>query len=381
MAVLYFILLIVSLLFYILYEGVFSFYLFSFMLLLPGFVQAVQTAGRYDKTGVTVKIENPLRIPVPNCMIKISYYMRLDKKAEYFTVNTPLFPKNVQYLTVSVSSKHYGALKMRIESVRINDMLKLFFRTKKFKNDTSPQLETMVTVFPDYTELENPVMNYSEMGLETDVYSKTKKGDDPSEIFDIHEYVEGDKISRIHWKLTAKQDKTMVKDYSLPVANSVLIAVDLDIPLKNGGADLPDCYDLIMECAASVSMRLLENQCPHRTVWFDPKMQTAEHEMIGDIEDYTLMISRLLETPLGGESIVYRLAAEDERVKYGHILIITASLDEKKSAVLPQINSAPRITVLSADKNADMPFEIDERCSVVPVQTGAIAECMQDIYL
>ena len=52
------------------------------------------------------------------------------------------------------------------------------------------------TIVPDYIPIENNIANYAEMGLETDDYSKTSKGDDPSEIFDIHEYHDGDKINR-----------------------------------------------------------------------------------------------------------------------------------------------------------------------------------------
>ena len=87
--------------------------------------------------------------------------------------------------------------------------------------------ESTFTIVPDYIPIENNIANYAEMGLETDDYSKTSKGDDPSEIFDIHEYHDGDKINRIHWKLTAKQDKTMVKDYSLPISNSIVLMADL----------------------------------------------------------------------------------------------------------------------------------------------------------
>ena len=40
-------------------------------------------------------------------------------------------------------------------------------------------------------------------------FSKVKSGDDPSEIFDLHPYREGDAVNLIHWKLTEKMDKAL----------------------------------------------------------------------------------------------------------------------------------------------------------------------------
>ena len=107
------------------------------------------------------------------------------------------------------------------------------------------------------------------MGLETDDYSKTSKGDDPSEIFDIHEYHDGDKINRIHWKLTAKQDKTMVKDYSLPISNSIVLMADLHLDTNTD--DYMLIYDTLVEAIASISYYLIENDTPHKVVWYDKK--------------------------------------------------------------------------------------------------------------
>ena len=58
---------------------------------------------------------------------------------------------------------------------------------------------------------------YNETSADSDRFSTYKKGDDPSEIFDIREYADGDKIQRIHWKLSSKTGDLMVKEGSLPL--------------------------------------------------------------------------------------------------------------------------------------------------------------------
>ena len=245
MLVLYIILFIASIFFYILYVGSFSFYLFAFLLVMPiilfvmlkkmskkisvGFVNTQKTAGRSSKIPVVLRLQNRSKLPVANMIIEIEYYNTLDGDKNTMKINTPLYPDDVQYLTLHVSAKHYGTVRMNIKRCRIVDMLKLF--KIRVSTDAASKLfgESTFTIVPDYIPIENNIANYAEMGLETDDYSKTSKGDDPSEIFDIHEYHDGDKINRIHWKLTAKQDKTMVKDYSLPISNSIVLMADLHL--------------------------------------------------------------------------------------------------------------------------------------------------------
>ena len=59
--------------------------------------------------------------------------------------------------------------------------------------------------------------------MESFRYSGARPGDDPGETFDIREYQEGDSIRQIHWKLTGKLDKMMIRQRSFPVDDTILI--------------------------------------------------------------------------------------------------------------------------------------------------------------
>ena len=142
MLVLYIILFIASIFFYILYVGSFSFYLFAFLLVMPiilfvmlkkmskkisvGFVNTQKTAGRSSKIPVVLRLQNRSKLPVANMIIEIEYYNTLDGDKNTMKINTPLYPDDVQYLTLHVSAKHYGTVRMNIKRCRIVDMLKLF---------------------------------------------------------------------------------------------------------------------------------------------------------------------------------------------------------------------------------------------------------------
>lgn len=402
MIFIYIVLVIASALFYILYEGAFSFYLFSFVVILSvvlnllllytrkrinvSFLEAQLSSYRKKKTPVVLKIQNTSALPVPICMITVSYTSKLKKKTEYFKINTPVFPKNVQYLTLNVSSLHYGTVNLKIEKIKIIDMLRIFRRKIKSCKSGLMLNECNITVTPDYVKLDNQICDYSDMGLETDNYSKTKKGNDPSEIFDIREYSEGDKISRIHWKLTAKQDKTMVKDYSLPLTNSIIIGVNLFFDSIAGSDEFLYQYDSLIETVAALSMHLCDNQCPHKILWYDSEAEVNFTCSVSDIDDYRYMINNLLKTRICTDSDKFLNCLYSEtQERCGHLLYCTACYSDKLYDSILPLGIAFKYTVLliEKDKNDRSVFKSanDEFYSVVPIFPDMIDESIENIIL
>lgn len=55
-----------------------------------------------------------------------------------------------------------------------------------------------------------------------------RKGDDPTEIYDIHKYQEGDQLKNIHWKLSARYQDILVKDNAMLVGEVINLYVSFD---------------------------------------------------------------------------------------------------------------------------------------------------------
>ena len=88
-------------------------------------------------------------------------------------------------------------------------------------------------------------------------YSQKKPGDDPTELFALRDYREGDRLSRIHWKLSQKMGRTLVKELGLPLSDHLLFLLDLN----GGGLEA----DLLLDALASLSSALTEGE--HATGW------------------------------------------------------------------------------------------------------------------
>lgn len=353
MIFLYSVLIVISFAFYILYVGNLSFYLFAFLVLLPVILIIITSVQKRKikvifitphctticgkQTPITVKITNNSVFPVENAEITLSYSMHFSNKKEELKINTPVFPKSSQTLTFNINSKHCGIVKLEITKVKIFDILRLF-KTKLRPSEIKTQNNNLVTVLPELLYLNNEIISYSYDNSDDNVYSKTKKGDDPSEIFDIREYAEGDKLNRIHWNLTAKQGNTMVKDFSFPITNQITLMLNLSF--KN-----TDFYDAVITSAYSIAYFLSEKQITHNICWYNESSQENTYVSAENADDISQIIYEILGTPIHQDDCAI-FSKLNNLPKSAHWIFITSTLSDKLIEILESINQTPLITVV-----------------------------------
>jgi len=152
--------------------------------------------------------------------------------------------KNTTPFTLQTS--HCGVLRIRAENFLILDPLGLFSRK------LSCMAEGHVIVPPTGFDV-SILLTDTAQSLDSDEYSTSKAGMDVSETYAIREYHPGDPIRSIHWKLTEKLDKVMVREFGLPIGNAVLLVLDIA-----GDAEIsPAGLDATMELFFSASLALL----------------------------------------------------------------------------------------------------------------------------
>ncbi|MGN0318374.1 MAG: DUF58 domain-containing protein [Lachnospira sp.] len=125
--------------------------------------------------------------------------------------------------TVKLLLEHAGIATLLISDCHISDPCG-FFHLKIAAPEKSKIIVYPIKHQPDYRTIYNPLENQYTDSL----YSDSVSGDDSSEVFDIHEYKNGDICNRIHWKLSAKSEALFVKDYGFPLGNISLILVEIN---------------------------------------------------------------------------------------------------------------------------------------------------------
>lgn len=126
-------------------------------------------------------------------------------------------------LVHSLSSATCGVVNCRLMKARAYDLLGLFWLPVRLNENSSCRIIVQPAIH-------NPMLGYQPRRVPEgggDRYSKRRPGDDPTELFALREYRQGDRISRINWKLSQKSQELLVREGSMPMADRVLFLMDL----------------------------------------------------------------------------------------------------------------------------------------------------------
>ena len=112
---------------------------------------------------------------------------------------------------------------------------------------------------------------------------------DPSELFDVREFQNGDRLQSVHWKLSARTDELMVKENSLPKACAVAIVADLRGIKKGRQADA------FMKLLVSLSFSLMDQKCSHYVAWYDTAINDIVRARVDDEEGFYIFLNSFLK--------------------------------------------------------------------------------------
>lgn len=184
-------------------------------------------------------------------------------------------------------AEYCGRYRFRAVKGKVWDYLGIFSRKILCAEDA------YVNVLPGFYRMEIGVSERTRMfPADGDEYDTHRSGDDPSEIFQIREFRDGDTLQRIHWKLSAKADELMTKELGLPVGYRVLLLVDFHME-KNAEGRL-EKIDAVFEMAAALSYSLLQADVCHFVAWFDEKQGGICKACVREDEQVYEMVDRLL---------------------------------------------------------------------------------------
>ena len=239
-----------------------------------------------------------------------------------------------------LDSRYCGRVTVRAKEVRAFDWCCLF----RFKvPETDGKFSGFALFLP---ETFAPVVELavgSAQDLESEEYSMLRPGFDPSETFALREYMPGDKLNKIHWKLSEKLDSLMIREAGLPIQSSILILWDT---LSGEGLPAsPEKADACAEAVISLSQALLAQEIRNRIIWQEMGKEQLHREDIGSQEELVAALGLLLSAGYEGRGtpLEERFLAEESPEDYAHIVLVTDHLPDQ----LPwRLGADVRLTVL-----------------------------------
>lgn len=226
-------------------------------------------------------------------------------------------------VTFQVATEYAGNMRLICKKVELCDYFRMFkFKIQKGKRKYDIQvLPKPLPIQITYNQCESHEI------IEADSYHPLKKGYDRTELFNVREYVPGDNLRDIHWKLTDRMGKYMVKEYSLPISVGLGIITDFTEYAIN--FDSVIVTDKIMEIAYSICNNVLLEGGKYNIYYFNKNNGIMDQQLIDSEEKLTESINIILDTVLlktnekiEDESIVF------DRCNQYNIIYITSKISE-----------------------------------------------------
>ncbi|MDO4557142.1 MAG: DUF58 domain-containing protein [Lachnospiraceae bacterium] len=208
---------------------------------------------------VKFPVENRSIFPISRIRLKLMIQETMTGNSQQGTMWITADGEKKNWIERSREGLHCGRYLWTMQEVRIYDYLGVFSRKEKRADSFLD-----VQIFPDIYQLQLDLsLDGRIQETEEAEYEENRPGDDVSEIFQIRPYRGGDALQRIHWKMTAKEDELMVKDYGAPKGAHLLLILDFfpEQELTEG------CMDDYLSLAASLSYSLMTHGIVHEVLW------------------------------------------------------------------------------------------------------------------
>ena len=387
----YLALIIASSFFFVLYRDVLALILLMVVLLIPVllFISllimsfSVRIKSECSNTVITMGEKAVIRLKISNYSIlpanqiklyvryKNSFFSSSDKSELAFSAK----PFSKSFYDLEFDSKHAGNVQITLKKARVIDYFGLFSLPVRAKRKFT------ITFLPNLCEPEFKLRRNIYTLSEADIYSKDKPGDDPSEAFSIRDYTDGDKINRIHWKLSSKQDKFMVKDYSLPISESVLLLPEL-VAYDKTETDL-NLVDTVLEIIFSLSHRFIESGTIHTIGWYNTNIGAVLTQKIENLDDLYQVFGLIFNsTKYYSNAYLAEIDMEYLQNMSNVIYVSPTITDEQSSKISNTKNSNAIYTLINVVSNdSDVNNISNDNFYSITVKEGKVYDALNETHI
>ena len=364
-------------LFFIFFRGYLSYLVFLFLLILPVLsfiwlllsfrfagVRAQASKAAVEKKepfSFMIRAKSSRLFPIPCLRVTIEISNALGGETERELLSFPFFAGEA-VMEQPCRSACCGKLSCTVRRARGLDFLRLFSLPVRVKESAAvfvlpsrtpaPAAVTENCLLPDFAELSLP----------------TAPGNDPSDPFDVRSYRPGDPLSRIHWKLSAKQGEWIVREGGSSAERSIRFLVGCGSQLLEN--------DCIMETFSRLAFLLVEHGIPAQVFWPED-VELASQGFDGE-EEASEILEILLSRSVPPAFPVLELFREEHWKKCAHLIYITPECSPERLTGLLEAGNAERVTVLLCGTKQEQEISHDV---VIPVRPDRLDDCLAEVEL
>lgn len=230
-----------------------------------------------------LELENPSALPVAllRCCVTGENPLTRETSATFLPLSAA--PRKGGSATLEFRAMHCGRIRFQVEKARLYDPFGLI--GLRVDGDSKAYALVQPDTFPMDVELAED----RDRTEDSELYSPYQPGDDPAETFQLRDYVPGDSPRRVHWKLSGKFDKLIVKDPALPVTRKVLIFWE-----RTGDSREAAKEDAQVEVLVTLCRALLDRNMGFVLSWNDIREGRCVAREVQDMEEFVAVLPRVL---------------------------------------------------------------------------------------
>ena len=285
---------------------------------------------------IRITIENPDIVPLAAVEAEVvCTNLRTRESDSYFIRNTPR-PKSTQTVDLEIMPKYAGRYEISVAAAILTDPLQLSTRSIPCSD------KEYFTVMPETFEMQLSYASDAAM-LESDRTTAVRSGNDPGEVREIREYIPGDPIKNIHWKLSEKVDKLLIKELGNPITDQFLVVLDTAREVSQD----PVSLEAVAAVFISLAETLLNNSSGLSIAWTDAESGKAVIKKISEETDLIEAADEFLAVPAVTQSAFSKIERDVAESRYAHVVIVGSSIP----AGIDAIANGCQVTVLLIGEN------------------------------
>ena len=250
-----------------------------------------------EQAYVNVTIDNPTPLISMECMIKLEIANSFLNDSGDILIGLPVYLRKKNVTMIPVKASTNGDISSTVNSYTLIDLMGFI------EVPTKTHEEASFHVLPIIDNRDTNKLDDISVGV-TEAEESNKRGNDFSDVSDVREYIPGDKLMSIHWKLSAKRDVLMVKDRLTMSDQQMVLIPDLFAPKEDVDRILDLTYNLVRSSLSSgIYVRLMwwsfvSEELDVMTVDSNDKLDEAFKELYANSissgnQDVTLYVASL----------------------------------------------------------------------------------------
>ncbi len=220
---------------------------------------------------VKIKVHNPTAFPLLNATVKLELENTFHREDGVHFLNIPIRAHADTVVEYPIVMDYSGCFVVNTQYIELVDLLGLF--EKKIEISKSASCLT-TPIGDDYKE----EAGYLYVQGVSETMESNNKGVDFSEVSGVREYIPGDKLQNIHWKLSVKKDEWMVKERVSMSAVSLHILLELY-------NDEQMCADSVLDLAQSVTKSLVSQNLPFTIYYYSANLGELNSYYVGSEQE------------------------------------------------------------------------------------------------